>query len=126
MYIYRVCSLLILLTLFLPVAQAEEIDMRAGSVRINRDSRGNVNIDTGKTNVNLPGKSTPVNRTPRANNINSSRRINNPIPRLSESQKTIIRTNCGKSGSVVSQTTTQITTVRGSNTKRSQSSASCR
>lgn len=54
------------------------MDMQAGSVRIHRDSQGNINIDTGKTNLNLPAQRTSINRTRRVNDVNSRNRIVNP------------------------------------------------
>ena len=124
MRIYQFCLLLILATLFPPLARAEEMDMQAGSVRIHRDSQGNINIDTGKTNLNLPAQRTSINRTRRVNDVNSRNRIVNP--RVPKTEKTIIRNPCTKSGSVTSQTITQMSTVSGGGTQASRNSVSCR
>jgi hypothetical protein len=114
MQISKFYSLAISLSLFLPVvAQAGEINMQAGSVKINRDSQGNTTLDTGETKLNS------------SNGISLNRRNQNSVIR----SRNITRSNrnCNKSGNAV--VTQQVTKIRGSNQRRNQTSIvsiSCR
>lgn len=104
MHMYKIFSLLIYFSLFLPVAtQASEIDMRAGRVRINQDSHGNIHVETGNTKLDVPSRRSYINRNFPVNHVNNFWR----------------RNTCKKSGSVVRQETTQ---VRRNNRHSNQSS----
>lgn len=105
--------LLVTLALLFPmVAQAGEMNMQVGKIKINRDYRGNTTVNTGKTKLN----SRPdISRTRRnVDSVNRSRNINT------------LRRNCTESNNeAVSQQTIK---TRGSNQQRTQTntvSVSC-
>lgn len=109
MLMYKFFSLLICFSLFLPVVtQANEIDMQAGSVRINRDSHGNFHIDTENTKLTVPSRRRDINR-------------NRPFHPFNIFQ----RSTCRESGSVVRQETTQVSRNNRHSTHSSTVSVSC-
>jgi Na+-transporting NADH:ubiquinone oxidoreductase subunit NqrF len=101
------------LVLFPLFAQASEINMQSGKVKINRDSQGNITVETGKIKLNS-NHDISIDRR----NVSSAIR-RKKINRL--------KRNCNKSSNrVVSQ---QITKIRGSNQRKNQTSivsVSCR
>jgi hypothetical protein len=105
--------LTVLILIFPLVAQADETNLQAGSVKINRDSQGNITVETGKIKLNS-NHDIFIDRR----NVSSAIR-RKKINRL--------KRNCNKSSNrVVSQ---QITKIRGSNQRRNQTSivsVSCR
>ncbi len=109
MHIYKFAALLIFVSLFLPIGtQASEIDMQAGSVRINQDSHGNIHVDTENTKLTVPSRRSYINRTRPLNHSNI-----------------FWRNTCRKSGSVVRQETTQVTRNSRHSTQSSKVSVSC-
>ena len=105
--------LLVTLALLFPmVAQAGEMNMQVGKIKINRDYRGNTTVNTGKTKLNSRPN---ISRTRRnVDSVNRSRNINT------------LRRNCTESNNeAVSQQTIK---TRGSNQQRTQTntvSVSC-
>jgi phage anti-repressor protein len=106
--------LTVLILIFPMVAQANETNLQAGKVKINRNSQGNITVETDEIKLN----STHDISLNRRNATSSAIRREN-INRL--------KRNCNKSSNrVVSQ---QITKIRGSNQRRNQTSivsVSCR
>jgi hypothetical protein len=105
--------LLVTLALLFPmVAQAGEMNMQVGKIKINRDYRGNTTVNTGKTKLN----SRPdISRTRRnVDSVNRSRNINT------------LRRNCTESNNET--VSNQTIKTRGSNQQRTQTntvSVSC-
>jgi len=105
--------LLVTLALLFPmVAQAGEMNMQVGKIKINRDYRGNTTVNTGKTKLNSRPN---ISRTRRnVDSVNRSRNINT------------LRRNCTESNNeAVSHQTIK---TRGSNQQRTQTttlSVSC-
>ena len=105
--------LLVTLALLFPmVAQAGEMNMQVGKIKINRDYRGNTTVNTGKTKLNSRPNISRTRRT--VDSVNRSRNINT------------LRRNCTESNNeAVSQQTIK---TRGSNQQRTQTntvSVSC-
>ena len=105
--------LLITLGLIFPiVAQAGEMNLQVGKIKINRDYRGNTTVNTGKTKLNSRPDISRTRRT--VDSVNRSRNINT------------LRRNCTESNNeAVSQQTIK---TRGSNQQRTQTntvSVSC-
>ncbi|MDB9438555.1 hypothetical protein PN450_17525 [Dolichospermum lemmermannii CS-548] len=105
--------LLVTLALLFPmVAQAGEMNMQVGKIKINRDYRGNTTVNTGKTKLNSRPDISRTRRT--VDSVNRSRNINT------------LRRNCTESNNeAVSQQTIK---TRGSNQQRTQTttlSVSC-
>ena len=105
--------LLVTLALLFPmVAQAGEMNMQVGKIKINRDYRGNTTVSTGKTKLNSRPDISRTRRT--VDSVNRSRNINT------------LRRNCTESNNeAVSQQTIK---TRGSNQQRTQTntvSVSC-
>jgi hypothetical protein len=92
--------LLVTLALLFPmVAQAGEMNMQVGKIKINRDYRGNTTVNTGKTKLNSRPDISRTRRT--VDSVNRSRNINT------------LRRNCTESNNeAVSQQTIK---TRGSN-----------
>mgnify|MGYP006935541873 FL=1 len=105
--------LLVTLALLFPmVAQAGEMNMQVGKIKINRDYRGNTTVNTGKTKLNSRPDISRTRRT--VDSVNRSRNINT------------LKRNCTESNNeAVSQQTIK---TRGSNQQRTQTntvSVSC-
>ncbi|MBD2296938.1 hypothetical protein H6G06_26550 [Anabaena sphaerica FACHB-251] len=110
-------QLKLLLTTFwviLPlVAQASEINLQAGKVKINRDSQGNITVETGKTKLSS-GSGISINR--RSSNSSTRRKKKNTWKR-----------NCNNFSNRF--VTRQLTKIRGSRQRKLQTntiSMSCR
>ena len=99
--------LLVTLALLFPmVAQAGEMNMQVGKIKINRDYRGNTTVNTGKTKLNSRPDISRTRRT--VDSVNRSRNINT------------LKRNCTESNNeVVSHQTIK---TRGSNQQRTQTS----
>ncbi len=105
--------LLVTLALLFPmVAQAGEMNMQVGKIKINRDYRGNTTVNTGETKLNSRPDISRTRRT--VDSVNRSRNINT------------LRRNCTESNNeAVSHQTIK---TRGSNQQRTQTntvSVSC-
>lgn len=105
--------LLVTLALIFPmVAQAGEVNMQVGKIKINRDYRGNTTVNTGRTKLNSRPDISRNRRT--VDSVNRSRNINT------------LRRNCTESNNeAVSHQTIK---TRGSNQQRTQTntvSVSC-
>ncbi len=61
MKLKKLTLVLATLAFLLPtVANANEIDVRAGNVRIIKDSYGDIYVDTGATTINVPNERSPA------------------------------------------------------------------
>ncbi len=96
MQIYKFSSLLISVSLFLPVVtQIGEIDMHIGRMRIRQDLRGNLEIFPdfpGSAKLHAPETEIYMNGNFHINDVN-----------------TLFRNTCQKSGSILTQESRQVT-----------------
>lgn len=110
--------LLITLGLIFPmVAQAGEMNLQVGKIKINRDYRGNTTVNTGEMQLD---SEPDISRSQRNYEPDISRNLRNLDSRIRSRNINTLKRNCTESNNeVVSQQTTKI---RGSNQQRTQTS----
>jgi hypothetical protein len=110
--------LLITLGLIFPmVAQAGEMNLQVGKIKINRDYRGNTTVNTGEMQLN---SEPDISRSQRNYEPDISRNLRNLDSRIRSRNINTLKRNCTESNNeVVSHQTTKI---RGSNQQRTQTS----
>lgn len=89
MQLRKLIFLLAISAFLLPtIAKANEIEVRAGSVRVNTSRDGGIYVNSGRTNIIVPSiRSNPVNRLPNRNryqSINCSRYRNSGYQQYSQ------------------------------------------
>lgn len=110
--------LLITLGLIFPmVAQAGEMNLQVGKIKINRDYRGNTTVNTGEMQLD---SEPDISRSQRNYEPDISRNLRNLDSAIRSRNINTLKRNCTESNNeVVSQQTTKI---RGSNQQRTQTS----
>ena len=110
--------LLITLGLIFPmVAQAGEMNLQVGKIKINRDYRGNTTVNTGEMQLN---SEPDISRSQRNYEPDISRNLRNLDSAIRSRNINTLKRNCTESNNeVVSYQTTKI---RGSNQQRTQTS----
>ncbi len=110
--------LLITLGLIFPmVAQAGEMNLQVGKIKINRDYRGNTTVNTGEMQLD---SEPDISRSQRNYEPDISRNLRNLDSRIRSRNINTLKRNCTESNNeVVSHQTTKI---RGSNQQRTQTS----
>jgi hypothetical protein len=110
--------LLITLGLIFPmVAQAGEMNLQVGKIKINRDYRGNTTVNTGEMQLN---SEPDISRSQRNYEPDISRNLRTLDSRIRSRNINTLKRNCTESNNeVVSHQTTKI---RGSNQQRTQTS----
>lgn len=110
--------LLITLGLIFPmVAQAGEMNLQVGKIKINRDYRGNTTVNTGEMQLN---SEPDISRSQRNYEPDISRNLRNLDSRIRSRNINTLKRNCTESNNeVVSHQTIK---TRGSNQQRTQTS----
>ena len=110
--------LLITLGLIFPmVAQAGEMNLQVGKIKINRDYRGNTTVNTGEMQLD---SEPDISRSQRNYEPDISRNLRNLDSAIRSRNINTLKRNCTESNNeVVSYQTTKI---RGSNQQRTQTS----
>lgn len=121
MLLKKIALIILTLTLLTPAsAQANDIDIQAGSVRVTTSEDGAISVNTGNTNLKVPSNnrilSTPQGRSriyTRQNQLRNRRIYRNggyeSINKNSSSVRNNQRVYCGKNGNYSNSQTTRVT-----------------